>query len=130
MKATGEFDVDLQPLDPHTEGKEGMSFTRMAIDKTFRGDLAATSKGEMLTVTTAVEGSAAYVALEQVNGQLQGQNGTFVLQHYGVMGGSDNRLILEVVPDSGTAQLAGLSGKMTIKIEDDKHLYEFDYSLD
>jgi hypothetical protein len=129
MQATGEFEVNLQPLDPFSKGSAGISLGRMSIDKTFRGDLVAESQGEMLSVTTKVKGSAGYVAIEQVNGTLQGKSGTFVLQHFGIAGHSENRLVLEVVPDSGTGQLANLSGTMTISIEDDKHTYEFDYTL-
>jgi hypothetical protein len=129
MLATGEFEVDLRPLDSFAKGSEGISLGRMSIDKTFRGDLAAKSLGEMLSVMTQVDGSAAYVAIEQVSGTLGEVSGTFVLGHFGIMTQGQNRLLLEVVPDSGTGQLAGLSGKMTIKVEDGQHFYEFDYSL-
>jgi len=40
------------------------------------------------------------------------------------------QLTITVVPDSGTDQLKGISGKLTIKIENGKHFYEFDYSLE
>jgi len=129
MQAKGEFDVTLQPLDSYAKGSEGMSLGRMSIDKTFSGDLVAKSQGEMLSVRTPVEGSAGYVAIEQVTGNLAGKTGSFVLQHFGVMSHGKNRQILEVAPDSGTGQLAGLSGTMTINIEDGKHLYEFHYTL-
>ena len=129
MQATGEFEVNLQPLDPFAKGSEGISLGRLSIDKTFRGDLVAESRGEMLSVTTKVKGSAGYVAIEQVNGTLQGKRGTLVLQHFGIASHGANRLVLEVVPDSGTGQLANLSGEMTINIEEDKHTYEFDYTL-
>ena len=129
MQATGEFEVDLRPLDAFAKGSEGITLGRMSIDKTFRGDLEARSRGEMLTAVTSVKGSAGYVAIEQVEGSLQGRRGTFVLQHFGIMSGGENRLVLEVVPDSGTGQLADLSGKMMIHIEDGKHFYTFDYSL-
>ena len=39
-------------------------------------------------------------------------------------------LTIIVVPDSGTDELKGISGKLTIKIENGKHFYEFDYSLE
>jgi Protein of unknown function (DUF3224) len=39
------------------------------------------------------------------------------------------QLTITVVPDSGTGQLTGLSGKMAIQIADGKHSYEFDYTL-
>jgi len=39
------------------------------------------------------------------------------------------QLAITVVPDSGTGQLAGLAGKMTITIVDGKHLYDLEYTL-
>ena len=129
MQAKGEFEVNLQPLDSFAEGGEGINQGRRAIEKTFHGDLEATGRGEMLTATTSVERSAGYVAIEQVDGTLHGRRGTFVLQHYGIMHRGENRLVLEVVPDSATGQLAGLAGEMEIKIEGEKHYYEFEYWL-
>ena len=35
------------------------------------------------------------------------------------------QLSVSVVPDSGTGQLVGLVGRMTINIVDGKHLYQF-----
>ena len=129
MKVSGEFEVHMKPLDTYANGSEGIDLGRMSIDKTFKGDLSATSKGEMLSAMTAIKGSAGYVAIEQVHGNLAGITGSFVLQHFGTMNRGQDRLILEVVPDSGTGELAGLSGKMSIKIKDGNHFYEFDYEL-
>ncbi|MBO6587105.1 MAG: DUF3224 domain-containing protein [Gracilimonas sp.] len=129
MKISGEFEVKLNPIKAYAEGAEGISLNRMSIDKTFYGDLNATSKGEMLSAMTPVKGSAGYVAMEQVTGTLSGKNGSFVLQHYGIMNKGEQQLILEVVPDSGTDELEGLKGKMAINIADGKHFYEFKYSL-
>lgn len=129
MKITGEFQVKLQPLDSYAKGAEGINLGRMSLDKTFSGALDATSKGEMLSAMTSTKGSAGYVAIEQVVGSLSGKKGSFVLQHFGTMNRGKDRLILEVVPDSGTGELTGLSGKMLIKIESGKHFYEFEYEL-
>ncbi|MFD2533087.1 DUF3224 domain-containing protein [Gracilimonas halophila] len=129
MKISGEFEVKLNPIDGNAEGRDGVTLNRMSIDKTFLGDLNAVSKGEMLSAMTSVKGSASYVAIEQVRGTLNGKKGSFVLQHYGVMDKGEDRLILEVVPDSGTGELEGLSGEMQIIIDDGKHFYEFDYEL-
>jgi hypothetical protein len=101
----------------------------MSIDKQFHGDLEATSKGQMLSAVTAVKGSAGYVAIERVSGTLHGRSGTFVLQHSGTMTRGAPQQSVTVVPDSGTGQLVGLAGKMTINITDGKHSYEFEYSL-
>jgi hypothetical protein len=129
MKVSGKFEVRLQPLDSYAEGIDGINLGRMSIDKTFSGGLSAISKGEMLNAMTPIEGSAGYVAIEQVSGTLSGRSGSFVLQHFGTMSQGDNFLLLEVIPDSGTRELSGLSGKMVIRMEGGQHFYDFDYEL-
>jgi hypothetical protein len=124
-QANGTFEVKLLP-----QITEEKALSRMSIDKQFHGDLEATSKGEMLAAMTSVKGSAAYVAMERVSGWLYGRAGTFVLQHSSsTMTRGTPQQSITVVPDSGTDQLAGLTGKMTIIITDGKHSYEFEYQL-
>jgi hypothetical protein len=123
-RATGSFEVQLAPQET-----AAAPLGRLSINKQFHGDLEATSKGEMLAFRSAVDGSAGYVAMEQVTGTLHGRSGTFVLQHTGVMDRGAPGLTITVVPDSGTGELAGLSGTMNIVIEGGKHSYEFDYTL-
>lgn len=127
-RASGAFDVKITPQT--NSGGEGGAVGRMALDKQYHGDLEATAKGEMLTAGTAVEGSAVYVAIEQVSGTLHGKAGAFALYHTGVMTRGAPHLSITVVPDSGTGQLAGLAGTMLIRIEPGgKHFYDFDYTL-
>ncbi|MGH9882268.1 MAG: DUF3224 domain-containing protein [Pyrinomonadaceae bacterium] len=123
IRASGTFEVKLNPQESDD------NLGRMSIDKQLHGDLEATSKGEMLTAVTAVQGSAGYVAIERVSGKLHGRTGTFVLQHSGTMTRGTPHLSVTVVPDSGTGQLVGLAGKMDIKIADGKHSYDFEYTL-
>ena len=129
MKVSGKFEVKLQPLNTFAQGIDGVTLGRMSIEKMFSGELSALSKGEMLNAITSVEGSASYVAIEQVTGTLSGRSGSFVLQHFATMHGGDNVLLLEVVPDSGTRELTGISGKMAIRMEEGQHFYDFDYEL-
>jgi hypothetical protein len=126
--ATGTFEVKMFPLQPEDKA-EGSTLGRMSIDKQFHGDLEATSKGEMLSAMTAVQGSAGYVAIERVTGKLHGRSGSFVLQHAGTMTRGEPRLSVTVVPDSGSGQLVGLTGQMTINIAEGQHSYVFDYTL-
>jgi len=101
----------------------------MSGEKQFHGDLEGTSKGQMLTATTDVKGSAGYVAIERVTGTLHGRSGSFVLQHSGTLTKGAAQQSITVVPDSGTGQLVGIAGKMTITIADGKHSYDFEYTL-
>jgi hypothetical protein len=126
--ASGSFEVKIIP-QPQEEGVGDPSVGRMALDKQFHGGLEAMSRGQMLTAMTDVEGSAGYVAIERVTGTLDGRGGTFALQHSGTMTRGVPQLTITVVPDSGTGELLGLAGRMTIDIADGKHSYDFEYTL-
>ncbi len=127
--ARGTFDVKVAPVaqDPLPQGS---GLGRFSLDKTFRGDLEATAKGEMLTAETAVEGSAGYVATERVDGTLHGRRGSFVLLHRGTMGRGEQHLSVTVLRDSGTGGLAGIEGELVITIAPDgEHRYALEYTL-
>lgn len=124
--ASGTFEVKLVP---QTDDGADSGLGRMTIDKQFHGDLDGTSKGQMLSAMGGVKGSAGYVAMERVTGTLKGRSGSFVLQHSGTMTRGEPQLLVSVVPDSGTGELIGLAGTLTIKIADGKHSYEFEYTL-
>jgi hypothetical protein len=126
--ATGTFEVKAVP-EPPEDTAEGSTLGRLSLDKQFHGDIEGTSKGQMLTAGTDVKGSAGYVAIERVTGTLNGRKGSFVLQHSGTMSKGNFQLTITVVPDSGTGELVGLTGKMNIIIADGKHSYEFEYTL-
>ena len=126
--ASGTFEVHLAPQPNSAD--EAPSLSRLLLDKQFHGDLAATSQGQMLAAHTAVADSAGYVALERVTGSLHGRQGTFVLQHSGLMNRGAGQLTITVVPDSGTEALKGLAGSMTIAIDEaGEHTYAFAYTL-
>ena len=125
-RAVGDFDVKVLPQAADS-GFEAVG--RMLLDKQFHGDLEAVSKGQMLAAMTTVQGSAGYVAIEQVSGKLKGRTGTFLLQHNGTMNRGEPQLSVTVVPDSGTGELVGLSGKMDILNEGGKHSYVFEYAI-
>ncbi|HEV7668716.1 MAG TPA: DUF3224 domain-containing protein [Thermoanaerobaculia bacterium] len=125
--AKGDFDVKINPL-PLAGPAEDATLGRMSIEKEFHGDLVGTGKGQMLTAGAA-EGSGAYVAIERVSATLAGRKGTFALYHKGIMTRGTPDLAVIVVPDSGTEELAGISGILHIIIEGGKHGYDFEYSL-
>ena len=125
--AKGTFEVKLAPRPPADEIEAAVG--RMTIDKQFHGDLEAESKGQMIMAGTAVQGSAGYVAMELVSGTLHGASGTFILQHSATMNRGAAQLSVTVVPDSGTGELTGISGRMNIEITGGKHGYELEYEL-
>ncbi len=128
-RAAGKFDVKLTPA-PWEDGTPGAALGRMMIEKQFHGDLEASSRGQMLTAGAFVKGSAGYVAIEKVSGKLHGRAGSFALQHTGTMTRGVPSLSITVVPDSGTDELAGIAGRMTIQIAAGDHSYEFEYTIE
>ncbi len=128
-QATGPFDVKVSPL-PLAGPAEEATLGRMGLEKQYHGGLEASATGQMLTVSTEVQGSGAYVAIERVSGTLHGRQGTFALYHQGVMTRGEPHLEVLVVPDSGTGDLVGLAGTLRILIaEGGKHSYDFEYTL-
>ena len=126
--AKGSFTVDMCPQG-EADTRDGVSLGRLSLRKRFEGDLDATGEGRMLTAMTPVKGSAGYVAIERVTGALSGRAGAFVLQHTGTMDKGAQQLSITVVPDSGTGDLAGITGALRIRIADGQHFYEFEYEL-
>jgi hypothetical protein len=127
--AHGTFQVNIIPQITEEQTESRTPLGRMLIEKQFQGDLAATSRGQMLTGMTEVKGSGVYVAVEWVSGTLHGRSGAFILYHLGLMIRGVPQLTVSVVPDSGTGNLAGIAGTMNIIIADGKHSYDFAYTL-
>ena len=122
--AAGAFTVEMKP-----ETGADAPVGRFSLLKRYSGDLQADSTGQMLAVGTEVKGSAGYVAMERVTGTLKGRSGSFALQHLGVMDRGGATLSVRVVPDSGTGDLKGLSGEMTITLTEGRHDYSLTYTL-
>jgi hypothetical protein len=128
LHAEGTFEVRNSPLGTD-DALNGTTVGRFGLDKQFQGDLEGTSKGEMLGAGNPATGTAGYVAIEQVTGLLSGRSGSFALQHFGTMEENKFNLLVKVVPGSGTGELTGISGSMTIAVANGKHSWKFDYAL-
>lgn len=129
--ASGIFSVKMLPQEnaADTPPTPGATLGRLRLDKHYQGELQASAHGQMLSAVTPTAGSAGYVAIEHVSGTLHGRSGSFVLQHHGLMTRGDKQLTITVVPDSGTGELAGLEGRLDIRIVEGQHFYAFDYAL-
>jgi hypothetical protein len=126
--AQGSFEVKTAPLPPD-EATAATSIGRYSLDKAYRGDLEGASAGEMLGAGNPANGTAGYVAIEQVTGTLHGKSGSFALQHFGSMHAGAFELNVRVVPGSGSGDLEGIAGTLTIIIAGGKHSYALEYTL-
>ena len=132
MRAISGFTVDAYepaPFDEYAEIPQGFQLSRTRIAKTFSGDLVATSVTQAVMAVTR-EGSAGYVAIELIVGSLQGRQGSFLLQHSATATRGAQSGSYTIVPDSGTGQLAGISGQGDIAVDaDGGHTVTLDYDL-
>lgn len=124
----GTFEVQMH-AEPPIEQIEDVVLGRASFDKQFSGELTGSSKVYMLSVRTGVKDSAAYVAVERITAQIAGKSGTFVVHHTATMHEGARSLTITIAPNSGTGELKGIAGSMTIEITDRKHFYQLQYSL-
>lgn len=103
--------------------------SRYDFTKVWSGGMNGTSSGLMLSGGDPQRGEAGYVALEVFDGTVDGHRGTMALQQFGTMHGGDSMLRYEVVPGSGTGELAGLVGAVDLVIEDGHHRVTLRYTL-
>lgn len=121
--ARGTFEVTITPTDT------GDAIGRFALAKSWAGGLSGVSHGWMLSAGDPAAGRAGYVALEVVEGELDGRAGSFAFQQLGAMRDGEQRLDYLVVPGSGTGALAGIEGSLALTIDERGHTYELSYTL-
>lgn len=125
-RAGGTFDIQMTPGPPELDGQ----VSRFNFRKTFHGDLQATGEGVMMSCGDPQTGSAGYVGIETIQGQLGDRHGRFALQQLGMMQSGTPTLHYEVVPGSGDGELEGITGTFNLTVEDDgTHRYELEYEL-
>jgi len=121
----GTFDVTMHAEPPYSE-RDGVSLARATFDKTFHGPLSATGQVQFLSVRAGDH--AAYVALERIEGTLEGRAGSFVVTHVANASKSGRTLVIEVVPGTGTGELTGIEGTIGIEIVEKQHHYTLTYT--
>ena len=124
--ARGTLDVTIEAEPPFLE-QDGIKLNRNMVRKEFSGDVAGKSEAQMVAAYTATPGSAGYVAIEHFTGSVGGKSGSFVLQHHGLMEKGEAALTVTIVPDSGTGELAGISGTLEIDNDEEKHSCVLEY---
>lgn len=108
-----------------SEAQGAGKLTRASVRKQYKGDIEGESVLEYVMAYNA-DGTASYTGFERITGRLGGKTGSFVLRHDGRFEGGVARTKMEIVPDSGTGELAGLRGEGT---EANGHAGEFQASF-
>lgn len=131
MIVTSTFDVTRWEPTPTDTPEAGPGLSRVALTKTFAGGFAGIASGEGLFCGMEAPGAGAgYVVSERLTGRISEREGSFVLQHGGLMGPeSPPRTFGSIVPGSGTAALAGIAGTVEIAQADGTHTMVLEITL-
>ena len=93
--------------EPYEEFEGGAKLTRAKVSQSYQGDISGEGFVEYLMSYTA-NGTANFVGMELVKGNVAGKSGSFVIQHVGVYEGGKARSTWSVIPGTGTGDLAAL----------------------
>ena len=110
--ATARFAIANWDEKPIGEGDALPKLTRATVTRTFTGDIAGEGHVEYLMLYRS-DGSATFVGMERVVGQVAGRAGSFVLQRVGSFENGVATESYSVIPGSGTGELQGLRGEGT-----------------
>lgn len=83
----------------------------------------------MLSAGDPKEGDAGYVALEVLEGTIDGRRGTVMFQQFGTMRSGAAELRYEAIPGSGTGALAGMTGTVALEVVNGLHRVVLEYEL-
>ena len=109
-RATAVITVHKYEPSVYDEPAEGPALTQIHVEEGFSGDITGDGVVEFLQAGGA-DGSASFVGIERVTGQIGARQGTFLLQDAGTVAGNIVSGDWFVIPRSGTGQLAGLRGE-------------------
>ena len=107
MRLTAQFEIGSWDEQPFDEGDGLAKLTHAVVEKTYSGDLEATSVTQWL-MAYQPDGTAAFVGIERLRGTLGDKSGSLVLQHVGKYADGAATAALTVL--SGTGDLAEAAG--------------------
>ncbi|SER07274.1 DUF3224 domain-containing protein [Microlunatus flavus] len=123
--ATGSFTIDMTSADTDLPGAARFDFTKQWV-----GDLEGTGRGFMLSAGSPAAGSAGYVAQEVFEGRINGRQGALVFHQFGRMVAGSASQWYEIAPGSGTGELEGIGGTLSIEVVDGQHRVTLSYAID
>jgi type V secretory pathway adhesin AidA len=128
-KARGKFTVESGGEDAYEALAGGVRLTHAQGTQSFTGDIKGDGAVHWLMLYRG-DKTAQFVGLQRISGTIGGRRGTVVLAAEGTHDGKGSQISLEVVPGSGSGDLAGLSGKGKLVNPGAKAgTYELDYKV-
>src|SRR4051794_32634393 len=95
--ASARFAIKTWDEKPYSEGPDLPKLTRASVARTYSGDIAGEGHVEYLLMYRS-DGSATFIGLERIVGEIAGKTGSFVLQRTGVFEGGQAKESYFVIP--------------------------------
>ena len=130
--ATGTFTFADWQEKPVGEAPGGAKLAHATVTNDFSGAITAAGTTCQYAIVYLTDKTGGFSGHELVDGRLDGRRGSFVLAQHGTFGADGTvHCAFEVVPGSGTGELAGLTGtgSFTAPHGVEAVSYTFDYEL-
>jgi hypothetical protein len=105
----GEFEVTSWNEEPYAERDGERKLTRAVVTQKLSGGLTGTGAVQWL-MSYQDDGTARFVGLQQLDGAIEGRNGSVVVDTVGDFDGKQATGAWRVIPGSGTGDWAGMRG--------------------
>lgn len=105
---------------------EGGSMSHNTFHKIFTGDIVGASVVRAIMLVSENSGPAVYVGVERFDVAIAGKKGSFLLTHTAYMPDPEVMTRWQIVPNSGTGELSGISGHGEIQ---PGHNFRLEYEL-
>jgi sulfur carrier protein ThiS len=127
--AAGTSSVTSWDESTYQDLGENGKLTRATVAYALEGDLTAEATWDAV-MCYRPDGTAVFTGMQRVAGQLDGREGTFVVQADGEFAAGEARSRWQVVDGSGTGGLAGLTGTgSAVATSTPPGTFSFDYDL-
>lgn len=129
-KAQGTFELASWDEKTYQELDDGAKLTEASVKQTFEGDIEGDGAVRWLMVYRK-DGTAHFVGLQHVRGNIANRQGSFVLETAGEFDGKMATWSAKVVPGTATDDLEGLVGQGTFGApRGPQATFELDYRLE
>jgi hypothetical protein len=127
--AAGSFSVKSWDESTYQELDDNAKLTKATVSFALDGDLTAEATWDAV-MCYRPDGTAVFTGMQRMAGQLAGRDGSFVLQADGEFADGEARSRWQIVPGSGTGELAGLTGSgKSVATASPTGTFELEYSI-
>lgn len=128
-KANGSFQITSFNEDAYEDRGSSAKLTHAWGDQAFSGDIEGEGAVHWL-MSYRPDGTARYVGLQRIKGEIGGRKGSFIIEATGDFDGAASRGTWSVIPGSGTDDLNGITGTGTFEAPGGpKATYELQFEL-